>query len=275
MAHQILGIDHVLISVANPLLACNAFSRLGFSVSPPLRNASNGTMTRFLVFGDDHVELVAVDGNAATTGGQTGKMTGVGLASRDLQASCDSLRRADLDVSQPSHHACVLLDSGETEECFCSLAALPDGHPPGMPAFLCHHPKFDIVRRSQWQDHPNTAKGIVSLTVLLENPEAAISDYNRLFGPAASTPTDETVTVHTGHGLIFLVTAGGFDDLHPSLDVRLPAPPAMAVLTIGVADIGKTAKILAENGVPSRLRGGHLGIPAQDVLGIGLEFVEM
>jgi hypothetical protein len=262
-------------------LAFDAFTRLGFFVSPPLLNAQQGTQTRFLTFGSDHVELVAAEENGVSRdfsqilGAAQGKMIGAGLGSRDIQASYGSLCRSGLDIQPAINQSCLLVGSEGTENCACSTVALPEGQPPGLPAFLCQHPKFEIVRRREWQNHPNTAQGIVSLTVLLDNPEAAIPGYNRIFGPAASTPTDDTVTVHTGHGLIFLVNANGFDDLHPCLDVRLLSPPLMAVLTIGVADIAKTAAILAANGIVSKLWGGHLGIPAQDILGIGLEFVQL
>ncbi|HXP96600.1 MAG TPA: VOC family protein [Telmatospirillum sp.] len=283
MAHQITGIDHVQIAVADPLSASEAFRRLGFFLSPPLQNPSRGSLVRCLSFGDDHVELIGADGDGPGAGairrslaGVSAKMTGIGLGSRDIGASVDSLRRSGLDLSGPSTPSCFLRGADGVEEiCSCSIVGLPDEQPPGLPAFLCERATSDIVRRPEWQDHPNTARGIVSLTVLLDNPEAEIAGYNRLFGPAASTPTDETVTVHTGHGLIFLVSAGGFDDLHPSLDVRVPTPPALVVLTIGVSDIVKTAKVLAENGVSAQRRGGHLGIPAAEALGLGLEFVEV
>ena len=72
---------------------------------------------------------------------------------------------------------------------------------------------------------------------------------NKVFGPAASTPTDEIVTVHSGHGLIYLVTPDSFGDLHPDLDLVLPSPPAMVLLSIGVNDIARTVAVLAANGV--------------------------
>jgi hypothetical protein len=283
MAHQITGVDHVEIAVADSLSASDVFRRLGFFVSPPLQNPSRGTQVRCLSFGDDHVELVGADGDGSgacdlrrSLGGTRARMTGIGLGSRDIGASVDSLRRGGLAIPPPGNPSCFLRGPDGSEEiCSCSIVGLPDDQPPGLPAFLCQRATSDIVRRPEWRDHPNKARGIVSLTVLLDNPEAEIAGYNRLFGPAASTPTDDTVTVHTGHGLIFLVTAGGFDDLHPSLDVRLPAPPALVVLTIGVSDIVETARVLAENGVSAQRRGGHLGIPADEVLGIGLEFVEV
>jgi len=50
---------------------------------------------------------------------------------------------------------------------------------------------------------------------------------------------------------------------------------AMAVLTIGVANLARAAEVLAANGVAAERRGGHLGVPAEDALGIGLEFIAL
>jgi catechol 2,3-dioxygenase-like lactoylglutathione lyase family enzyme len=287
MAHQITGIDHVRIAVANAAAAYRAFSRLGFFLSPPWQDDGSGSLSHSLAFGADHVELAASGGTGAASqrldrflAGAAGKLTAVGLGSRDIQMSTESLRRAAVDVRPPSRRVRRLLPFDETEARSAelwsvSMLELPDELTPGLSADLCDFPTPAIIRRPEWLVHPNTAMGIVSLSVVLDNPETAINSYNRLFGPAACTPTDSLVTVHTGHGLIFLVTADGFDDLHPSLAVRLPPPPAMAVLTIGVADLAKAAAVLAANGVAAVRRGGHLGIPEEEALGIGLEFVEM
>lgn len=281
MAHQITGIDHVSVAVADPVLVHRTFSRLGFFISPLLRNASAGTLTHCLAFEADHIALSAADGEKPESrrlrrllGDRPGKLMGVGLGSRDIQASYESLRRAQVDLPPPNRQTRLLVGPDGTEDCPGWLAMLSEALTPGLSVDLCQDAAPDSLRRPEWRDHPNTARGIVSLSVLLDNPEAAVAGYNRLFGPAACTPTDDVITVHTGHGLIFLVTADGFDDLHPSLDVRLPSPPAMVVLTIGVADLAKAAAVLAANGVAAERRGAHLGISAEDALGIGLEFVE-
>ncbi len=282
MAHHITGIDHVRIAVADPAAADRAFRRLGFFVSPPWQDEGPGSLSHCLAFGADHVELAASGGAGAARqrlhrflDGAAGKLMAVGLGSRDLWMSAESLRRAAVAVGAPSRRVRRLIDPDGAELSSAAVIELPDDLTPGLSAELGDFPTLAIVRRPEWRAHPNTALGIVSLSVVLDNPEAAISSYNRLFGPAACTPTDAVVTVHTGHGLIFLVTADGFDDLHPSLAVRLPQPPAMAVLTIGVADLAKAAAVLAANGVAAARRGGHLGIPQDEALGIGLEFVEM
>ncbi len=264
MAHQITGVDHLSFAVSDSAVARQAFARLGFFVSPPLVDDASGTLTQCVAFAADHLEL---SGPAGPGPGSRHllRMPGLGLGSRDIQASYESLRRAGIDLRPPAPRTPSLVHPD-------SVLALPEDLLPGLPAVLCR--SSDGLRRPEWREHPNTARGIVSLSLLLDDPEAAIGDYNRLFGPAASTPTDTMVTVHTGHGLIFLVTPDGFDDLHPSLDLRLPPPPAMVVLTVGVADLARAAAVLAANGVSAERRGGHLGVPAADAPGIGLEFVE-
>ncbi|MDR3438489.1 hypothetical protein [Telmatospirillum sp.] len=242
MAHQITGIDHLRLAVGSLDAAGQAFARLGFSVGSP---------AGFSV-GPYQIELVAETGL-----GGVAKVIDLGLGCRDLDASRESLRRCGIETVPPQspENPAVRLSADLTS---------------GVPASLGRQQD-----RTDIPQHPNSAGKLVSVTALLDDPDGAVSGFSRLFGPASCTPTDETVTVYTGNSLLFLVTSGGFDDLHPSLDIRLPPAPAIVVLTIGVRDITQTAAVLAAQGVAVKRWGGHLAVPAKDALGIGLEFVEL
>lgn len=250
MAHQIIGIDRLLISVGDVDEAGAAFSRLGFALSRS-PDGEGGANRRSLVFANARVDLI--DGARSS---QSARLAGLGLASRDLAATRRSL--SGVDVALPP-----------------TTTTLPAGLLPGVAmVHLAEDGRPDAPRHSDGNGHPNKATGIVSVTILLDEPEAAIPAYNRLFGPAACTTTDALVTVHTGRGLIFLVDREGFDDLHPGLDLPLPPAPACVAMTIGVADRARAAWVLDERGVTVTQRGDHLCVPTRDSLGIGLELVE-
>jgi hypothetical protein len=281
MAHHITGIDHVLLAVRDLAHANEVFSRLGFTTSPRGGHAEWGTANHCIMFPGDYIELLAAAGDGpgaqrvdAHVNGQGEGLMGIALGSRDAALSSASLREAGVAAAPPaSLSRSLMAPDGEVTPRF-NTVDLPKETLPGLPAFLCQHLTPGLLRRPEWMSHPNGASSIVSLTVLIERPETKMGHYNRLLGPAASTPTDEMVTVHSGRGLIFLVTPEGFDDLHPNIEITLPPPPAVVVLTLGVADLGQTLAVLKAKGVGADLRGGQLTVDPADALGIGLEFVE-
>ncbi|HVI52042.1 MAG TPA: hypothetical protein VM661_12580 [Candidatus Sulfotelmatobacter sp.] len=121
--------------------------------------------------------------------------------------------------------------------------------------------------------HANGALALSSLTAVLDNPESAIPAYDRLFGLFSATPTDSMVTVHGCGPMLFLVDEDGFDHLHANLQSRLPKPPALAALSIAVADLDAAEALLKAAGVKTSRSGPSLAIAPADCLGLGLELV--
>jgi catechol 2,3-dioxygenase-like lactoylglutathione lyase family enzyme len=189
-----------------------------------------------------------------TAGGRCpASLTGLGLATRDMAATRASLAAVGIELPAPAADGTV---------------ALPLEASGGLPTVLVP------VTAATDQPSANGSFRIQSVTAILAKPESVIAAFNTLFGPASCTPTDEMVTVHTGAGLLFLVTPGGFDDLHPSVDIGLPGAPALAVVTVGVRAITATAACLAAQKVSAKAWGDHLAVRGDDCLGIGLEFAE-
>jgi hypothetical protein len=135
------------------------------------------------------------------------------------------------------------------------------------------HITAERERHPEWLAHPNGAFGIASVTAIVQEPLALIADYDRVFGPHAATPTDETVTVHMGRGLMFLSTPDDLTQLHPEAELdETPPPPALVALALQVADTTKAAAILKANKVEySRDREGTLRIPPSEACGVFLE----
>lgn len=240
MAHQINGIGHVTLTASDLDEARRAFRKLGFA------DSETGAGGIDIPLGPQRLRLGA--------GGRSPALwSGLGLAVRDM-----AIARASLE------DAGVILPAGSAD----GSVALPPDATAGLPVFLMP------ATASTLPAPANGGLRIQSVTAVLAKPESAIPVFSRLFGPASCTPTDEMVTVHTGSGLLFLVTPGGFDDLHPSVDIRLPAAPALAVVTVGVRAITATAACLAGQKVIAKAWGDHLAVRAEDGLGIGLEFAE-
>ena len=63
-------------------------------------------------------------------------------------------------------------DGGPVELAFRNVH-LADGATPGIPAFLCQHLTPEKMRRPDWLAHPNTARCILSATIVVDDVNAA------------------------------------------------------------------------------------------------------
>ena len=281
MAHFISGVDHALIAVRQLDAAAADFARLGFAVSPKGGHAEWGTANYCIMFPDDYLELISPAGAGPGSeklerflAAKGGAVMGVALASQNAEGSYQGLLKAGVAASAPAPLSRRLeTPEGEATPRF-TLVDLPEGTLPDLPSFICQHLTPDLLRRPQWLDHPNSAQAIQSITVVSDNPGAAMAAYDKVFGLFSSTPTDEMVTVHTGSGMIFLVTPDGFDHLHPDLDMNPPAAPSVAALCLRVASLDRAAEALKAGGVGFKRKGRHIAVDPEDSLGIGLEMVE-
>lgn len=277
MRNTILGLDHAVIAVRDLEAAGATFARLGFTVTPVSSHAEWGTANRCLMFAHDYVELIAAVGEGEAAG-RVGAFTqdregllAVAIGTTDAAAAVECLRSRGLDVEAPRPLSRL---AGGLPVRF-EVAVLPPEATPGMPAWLCRHLTPEALRRPGWLDHANGASGIASVTAVLADPPAAVTAWERVFGAASATLTDEMVTVHTGHGTVFLTQPQDLDMLHPAADEGgLPAPPALVVLSLTVADPGRAARLLDTAGIDyDRDVEGNVRIPAAEAHGVLIELV--
>ena len=282
MRSHILGIDHAVIAVRDLEAAAASFARLGFTATPASSHAEWGTANRCLMFGADYVELIAAIGagegadRVRAFTGQSGRqregIMAVAFGTSDAEADVRRLIAAGLAVDPPRPLSRMV---GALQARF-EVAVLPPEATPGASSWLCRHLTPDALRRPGWTEHANGASGVASVTAVVADPMAAAQAWERVFGAASATPTDETVAVHTGRGgKVFLTTPEDFDMLHPdAADGGLPEPPALVVLTVRVADTGRAATLLDAAGVEfSRDADGGIRIPAAEAHGVVVEMV--
>ncbi|OAN55308.1 hypothetical protein A6A04_11240 [Paramagnetospirillum marisnigri] len=276
MANRITGLDHVIIAVRDLEAAAATFRRLGFTLSSKGVHAEWGTANYCVMFGEDYLELLAAvaeggpaDHVRAFTAGREGLM-GLVFGSDDAEADC---LRLGLDV--PGSLSRTVETAHGPELARFKAQPLPPDTTPGVPSFLCQHLTPDVLRQSGWTEHGNGARGIAAVTALVADPIGLMAAWDRLVGPAAATATDETVTIHSGRGLVFLCRPDDLDQLHPEADEEeAPPPPALVAMTITVADIDTAARVLTANGIDfGRDSAGIIRIPPSEACGIFIEMV--
>ena len=135
-------------------------------------------------------------------------------------------------------------------------------------------------RPDGWLRHPNGAQGIASLTIAVDDPEAFHDPMAQVFGSISLTQTDDTLAVHTGHGVLLFVTPDDLDMLHPELEaIAIEAAsegaPTLAALTPHGARSGGHRRLArpARRRLPARLRRQRSASPPEHSHGVMLEFI--
>jgi hypothetical protein len=273
---EIAGIDHTLVGVADLGRAAAAWERLGFRTTPRGRHIGWGTANRCVMFADDYVELLGVvDPSAFDNGlGERLAARGEGLLGLAFAGAADAVRAAlgPGRMKQPTDLARSLeLPEGDALPRFrLSHPASPDVFP-ALSAFVCEHLTPELLRRPEWLGHPNGVRALEGVTVVAEDPAALAPAWAAVFGADALHPGEGRLDVRAGRHALRFLTPERFARRYP--DVPPPALlPSAAVMTVLSDDLGRTAGVLAANGVrtlPSQ--GVRLVVPPDEATGVVLE----
>lgn len=280
MANNIIGLDHAVVAVRDLDEAAGVFARLGFALTPVGHHAEWGTVNRCAMFAGDYLELIAAEGAGdeadklrAFTAGRDG-LYSLSIGSANGAATGEALRAAGLAVPL-ARSLSRKLDDGKGTTLMFSEMPLPPDATPGVTSRVVQHITAERERHPQWLDHPNTATGIASVTAIVDEPPALTAAWDVVFGPHTAVLTDDTVTVHSGRGLVYLTRPEELTQLHPEAELdELPPAPALVALAIRVADTDRAAAVLKANGVEfSRDREGTLRIPPSEACGVFIEMI--
>lgn len=250
----IAGIDHALIGVSDLEAARDSYTRLGFTVTPRGRHIGWGTGNYTVMFENDYVELIGiVDPTQYIHNLDEFLKTGDGLlnvvlATRDADAMSRWLRELSPNAKDAQSLQRLLeLDDGEELLDF-RYVYIPPELTPGLQTFASQHLTPEKVRRPAWLSHPNGARSITEVTVVMENLAGVGEAYAELFGADAVSGDERkgSITVDTGNDELWFVTPKTFPERHYDkiFDESLPLP-RLAALTLSVADPQVTALYLS------------------------------
>jgi len=179
----IAGIDHALIGVSDLERARADFERLGFTTTPRGRHVGWGTGNYTIMFEHDYVELLGVVDpdqyiHRLDEFLETGEgLLNVALATDDAEAAYRWLQMQGVDAAPPENLQRVLeTDEGDETLRFHNVY-LPPELTPGLNTFACQHLTPDQIRRPSWLSHPNGARGIAALTIVMNDLSGVREDY--------------------------------------------------------------------------------------------------
>ena len=266
MTGAIGGFDHIIIGVADLDAACEAYRRLGFTLSPQGRHIGWGTANYCIMFENDYLELLGIlDANQFTNNldkrlEENGEgLLGVSYATDDADAAFAQL--SALGAEPPKDLKRLLdLPEGTVEPAF-RLVHLPPEATPGAPGFLCQHLSRDLVWRDDWRQHANGAVRVAAVTVRVGDLEQSAAAYSELFGSGAVSRRDAEVSINVGGGELRLLAAGP------------DAPEGPEGLDIAVEDLGRTEEVLEQAQVTHQRTDKRISIAAEETCGVALGFV--
>ena len=250
----ITGIDHALIGVSDLEIARISYERLGFTVTPRGRHIGWGTENHTVMFENDYVELIGVaDPTKQIHNLDKFLINGDGLlnvvlGTRDADETSRWLKQQSSHAEEAKDLQ-RLIKIGDHEEILdFRYVFLPPELSPGLETFASQHLSPEKVRRPAWLSHPNGARSISEVTVVMENLDGVAEAYKNLFG-SESVSGDErkgSITIDTGNDELWFVTPKTFPERHYDkiFNDNLPLP-RLAALTVTVADTQVTALYLS------------------------------
>jgi catechol 2,3-dioxygenase-like lactoylglutathione lyase family enzyme len=282
MPHNLTGLDHTLIGVADLEQSRTNFEKLGFTLTPRGSHIGWGTANYCIMFDDDYIELLGVvDPNKETNGldqklvDRGEGMLGFALATDDPEQTVASLNQSDLGPAKLYDLKRKLeLPEGDVIPEFKLVRFPIEGLPVGG-MFICHHLTPELIRAPEWGQHANGVQYVQSIVVLVDDPKAHKDHYTKLCGSINVTVTDATVTVRIGKLNVIFVAEPDIDLLFPGLvfGAEWPAFPHILSMTLAVENLSATENCLTENGVQTqKIANGSIRIQPKDANGVLLEF---
>ena len=283
------GIDH-LVLCAHDLDELRAFyERIGFTLTPEARHPF-GTANSLAQLDGFFLELLTVADPDLITEPSENRFS-FGAYNRDYLKDgegCSMLAFEGADARADSaEFASAGLDTYEPFD-FERKAGLPDGTDvrvafsltfvthrdmPRITYFTCQQHAPEYFWKPEYQTHPNTAREILTVTIVAPDPLS----YRRLFeglqGSEAVAEEGDSLKAATARGSVVVLSEGGWRESHGGLPAPDPdAGPQIAAYAIGVADLDKTREIVREAGVTAMDGDGRIVISPRDAFGVAIEF---
>lgn len=289
-----LGIDHPLVGVRDLEAARETYQSLGFAMKPPGRHPW-GTSTALVIFRRQLLELVSIwnddllDSYAAGelrfgrhVASHLGQREGVALSalySDDAEADaaavvsrhghCDGTIRFGRDV--------VLAD-GTADRTSTVLKVFTRPGLPRLSMFACQQFRRDLIEFPEWMDHPNSATGFASATILAEpEDQDRVRDWLQCLHGITAEPTAWGFQVHTGNGWWRVASRDSAEALfRPVPELLAPdGAPSVVSLDLRITDPDRLRPFLKSGDFAYREIGRHLVLTETDRLGgILLSFQE-
>jgi hypothetical protein len=281
-------LDHVGHFVADQSAAAEALARAGFAPTPvsvqvnpdpaggPPKLTGTGNVCAMLRAGYVEVLFKTADTplGAEFEGART-RYDGlhlVAFAVADAEAQHARLAGAGFEM-QPlvKMQRPVETATGSGKAAFEVVRVKPGQMAEGRVQMLLHRTE-DTVWQPRWLEHPNGARGLAGLTIVVADVAEAERRYARFTGRQAIA-VDGGCSFALDRGSVELIDAAAWTRRWPAMP--LPSLPYMGACTLEVALLDKAARVLRAGGLAVSETGAGLAVPFPAELGRGMwHFIE-
>ncbi|MCG8710621.1 VOC family protein [Brenneria sp. 4F2] len=290
-----LSLDHVLVTVNHYEQSLENYRRMGFSPSPVSYHPW-GTVTCFMMFEDNFIELIGVNdaskfGAGAVNGFCFGRQMGsflergedgislIALHSKDARGDYAQLiQRFEQHQGVIDFRREIMMDNGQLDEVVVSIGLLIDPCYPEASGFICQQFRPDLIWVDAWRHHPNGATGIEAVTYLAQEGDMKVleSRWRHTYGERVSRQ-DGVLTAETGSGALRALTPNQAEEHFAgvALPVSVNGKPHAIALTLGTRDSRALRDILTTNQVSHHQADGRVCVAPETAGNIILEFVDV
>ena len=281
------GLDHIVHAVRDLEEAAELYRRLGFTVGERNRH-SWGTHNRLVQFPGVFIELLTVAEPAKL--GADGFSNLFGRFNQSFLSNQEGLSLLLLESDDAAADAVLFQSSGiaasevmtfEREgnrpdgapvKVAFSLAFARDAGAPGAGFAVCQHHLPENFWNPVFQQHPNTASGIVSVVLVAENPSDHHIFLSAFTGVRDLHATSSGVSASTPRGEIKVMDPAAFRSHFGTEPPDISQGARLAALQFRVRDRAALEAALNKGGVAASSRVGSTVVAPQIAMGATLVF---
>ena len=281
------GLDHIVHAVRDLEEAAELYRRLGFTVGERNRH-SWGTHNRLVQFPGVFIELLTVAEPAKL--GADGFSNLFGRFNQSFLSNQEGLSLLLLESDDAAADAALFQSSGiaasevmtfEREgnrpdgapvKVTFSLAFARDAGAPGAGFAVCQHHLPENFWNPVFQQHPNTASGIVSVVLVAENPSDHHIFLSAFTGVRDLHATSSGVSASTPRGEIKVMDPAAFRSHFGTEPPDISQGARLAALQFRVRDRAALEAALDKGGVAASSRVGSTVVAPQIAMGATLVF---
>jgi hypothetical protein len=231
------------------------------------------------MFDRDYVELLSPgDGKRQDLVGFPAGLNGLVFAMEGAEAWHDRLRARRLPVQavQRFSRTLELIDGKRAEVRFNVVRLDPRTVFDGRVLF-CEHLTPELVRRPEWQAHPNGALALARIVLAARDLNSVAEGFERIFGSGAVVRATRQGDPHVLLAGKVAVEISPGEELARALGSAMPDPAGradhLALLGIRVRSLRTTEETLKANGVQhARVGSDRILVPASEAMNVALEF---
>jgi len=292
MSNCTLGIDHPVVTVRDHAAALEQYRAIGFNPSPVSYHPW-GTVLSLMMLRDNFIELIGVAdpskfGTGAVNGFCYGRNVGrfleraeglglVALHSRDADADHARLvARGLVSQGRIDFRRAMQKPDGAPDVAVVSLGLFLNEAQRDVSHFICHQHRPELIWVPAWQQHPNGATAVTTVTYLAHDPKALAARFAAFYGVETLVHFDGGLEVDTGCGV--------FRVLDPDAATRrfgaVPLPwrsddaPHGIAITVATSRFDTLESLWRERDIAAqRSPHGSLLLAPQDCGNVLLEFV--